>query len=483
MENHPNTLSARSANWTSIPGELFAMSHPHPSRVRPTRRHFLQAGLAVPAVHLFGSPAWASSSNGKLRTAHIGVGGMGGSDLRAIASHQQVEVAALCDVDADRLAAAQMLHPDARRFRDYRELLSEMGEGIDAVVVSTPDHTHAPAAMLALQHGKPVYCQKPLTHAVFEARQLRLVAEEKGLVTQMGIQVHSSAPYRRAVKIIQSGMIGPVSQVLAWSNKNWGYDGGALTNVQAPPETLDWNLWLGTAAERPFVPSAYHPSAWRKLIDFGTGTLGDMGVHIFDTPYAALELTAPRWIKTTCRPPTHVGHPERNVVQYEFPGTPHTTDSLLWTWFDGGWAPPKLTDLDLEVPEDWKVSSLKLPGQGALFIGEQGLMLLPHVGEAILLPEKTFSEAARPDVQGGNHYHQWVDACRGEGTTSASFRYAGPLTEALLLGVVANRFPDTKLQWDAENLRVTNLDQANELLKPDYRDEFAVPGLNPKTPQ
>lgn len=453
------------------------MSHPQPLRFRPTRRHFLQIGLALPAAQLLPASSRAASPGGKLRTAHIGVGGMGAADLRSIASHDQVEVAALCDVDSDRLAAALQTHRGARGFSDYREMLDQLGDRVDAVVVSTPDHTHAPAAMLAMQQNKPVYCQKPLTHAVHEARQLRLVAEQKKLVTQMGIQVHSSAPYRRAVQMIQSGVIGPVRRVLAWSNKNWGYDGGPLTNVQAPPANLDWDLWLGTAAPRDYVPGAYHPGQWRKLIDFGTGTLGDMGVHIFDTPYAALQLTAPKWVKTTCRPPTHIGHPESNVVEYEFPGTKHTTQSLLWTWFDGQSAPPDLAKLELDLPASWKLDGLKLPGQGALFVGEQGLMLLPHVGEPVLLPEANFAAAERPDVQSESHYHQWVDACLGKGDTSASFSYGGPLTEALVLGVVANRFPEQKLLWDAENLRVTNLDEANALLKHQYREAFAVKGL------
>lgn len=445
---------------------------PH-SPTRSTRRLFLQAGLAVPAIGWL-PQASAASPNGKLRTAHIGVGGMGGADLTSISSHPQVEVAALCDVDSERLGSAANQHPGARKFKDYREMLAEFGDQIDGVVVSTPDHTHAPAAMTAMQLGKPVYCQKPLTHEVFEARQLRTLAKQKGLVTQMGIQVHSAAPYRRAVRMIQAGMIGPVSQVFAWSNKNWGYDGGPLTNSQSPPASLDWDLWLGTAAARDYVPAAYHPGNWRKLVDFGTGTLGDMGVHIFDTPYAALELTAPRWVMTTCRPPTGVGHPERNIVQYEFPGTKHTADKLIWTWYDGNWAPP---ELDLELPQEWNLSGLKLPGQGALFVGEGGLMLLPHVGEPVLLPETKFTDVSRPDVENGNHYHEWVNACRGEGKTSADFDYAGPLTEALLLGVVANRFPDQKLMWDADNLRVTNLVAANELLRTPYRDGFTVEGL------
>ncbi len=434
-----------------------------------SRRDFLKTGAAVASIPVLSSVARAVSPNGKLRTAHIGVGGMGGADLSSIASHPHVEVAALCDVDSGILERVKAQHPQAKTFRDYREMISSLGDTIDAVVVSTPDHTHAPAAMTALNHNKPVYCQKPLTHEVFEARQLRLVAEQKKLPTQMGIQVHSSTPYRRAVAIIQSGAIGKVSRVYAWSNKNWGYDGGPHTNHQEPPANLDWNLWVGTAAMRPYTPGVYHPGAWRKLIDFGTGTLGDMGVHIFDTPYDALALTAPKWAKTTCRQPTGVGHPEKNIVEYEFPGTQYTTESLIWTWYDGAFAPPKGEDVDL--------AGVDLPGQGALFVGEEGHMLLPHVGEPLLFPQAKFRDYKRPEVAGANHYHQWVDACRGEGKTSASFSYAGPLTEALLLGVVANRFPGQKLHWDAENLEVTNLPEANKLLKRTYREGFEVAGL------
>lgn len=434
------------------------------------RRDFLKAGSAFATFNILRAAARAVSPNGKLRTAHIGVGGQGGSDLRAVSSHPRVEVAALCDVDQRTLSAAQARHPGAKTFRDFREMFAEVGNTIDAVVVSTPDHTHAPAAMTALNHDKPVYCQKPLTHEVFEARQLRLAAAKKGLPTQMGIQVHSTAPYRRAVLIVQSGVIGRISRVHAWSNKNWGYDGGPLMGEQPPPDYLDWNLWIGTAAMRPYVPRVYHSANWRKLIDFGTGTLGDMGVHIFDTPYAALELTFPNWAKTTCRPPTGIGHPEKNMVEYEFPGTKYTTSTLRWTWYDGAFAPPKGDDLKLP-------SGLRLPGQGSLFIGEEGFLLLPHVGEAQLFPQERFESFNRPAVQDGNHYHQWVDACLGEGRTSADFSYAGRLTEALLLGVVANRFPGTQLNWDADRLHVSNVQDANQLLRRSYREGFAVQGL------
>ena len=433
------------------------------------RREFLKGGAAFAAFHVLRRETTAAL-NSKLRTAHVGVGGMGKSDLKSIASHPNVEVAALCDVDLVRLNSAHAEYPKAATFHDFREMISTLDESIDAVVVSTPDHTHAPAAMTALNHNKPVYCQKPLTHEVFEARQLRLAAQQKKLPTQMGIQVHSSAIYRRAVAMIQSGVIGRVSRVDAWSGKNWGYDGGPFKGAHPIPKTLNWDLWLGTAGERSFHPDVYHPGQWRKLIDFGTGTLGDMGVHIFDTPYAALELTIPRWVKTTCRSPTGIGHPEKNTVEYQFPGTKHTTESLLWTWYDGSDAADKVQHPLL--PDDFKV-----PRQGSLFVGEEGIMLLPHVAEALLFPQERFRDYKRPTVLAHNHYHEWVDACLGEGKTSASFSYAGPLTEALLLGVVANRFPETKLRWDGKKLEVTNVPAANSVLQRNYRDGFEVDRL------
>lgn len=433
------------------------------------RRQFLKATVAVAASSVAAGRSFAAA-NSTLRTAHIGVGGMGASDLASIASHPQVEVAALCDVDSVRLNKAHADHPRAKTFQDFREMITSLENTVDAIVVSTPDHTHAPAAMTALRHNKPVYCQKPLTHEAHEARQLRMVAEQKQLPTQMGIQVHASATYRRAVAMIQSGVIGKVSRVIAWSSKNWGYDGGPLDSQAAVPSHLNWDLWLGTAAERPFHPVAYHPGQWRKLLDFGTGTLGDMGVHIFDTPYAALELTYPLWAKTTCRPPTGIGHPEQNTVDYEFPRTKYTTESLRWTWHDGENAWKHVSHPQLP-------QGIELPRQGSLFAGEEGVLLLPHISEARLFPEQKFRDYQPPAVAGGNHYHEWVDACLGVGEPSANFSYAGPLTEALLLGVVANRFPNKKLMWDANAMKVKNVAEANALLKRDYRAGFEVEGL------
>ena len=391
---------------------------------------------------------------------------MGGADRGALRGHKKVNVVGLCDIDSGRLDAAKKDSPMAETYTDYREIFEKMGDRIDAAVVSTPDHTHAPASMLALNLGKHVYCQKPLTHDVYEARQVRLIAEKQGVATQMGIQIHSSNEYRTATQLIQEGTIGKVSEVHAWSNKNWGYDGPAYEGEDPVPAGLNWDMWIGTAQMRPFKSGVYHPANWRKLIDFGTGTLGDMGVHIFDTPFRALELTFPVSVKTSCRKPTGIGHPEKNLVRYEFPGTKHTTEKLIWKWYDGSYAPPQ----DL---------GLNLPGQGALFIREKGKMLLPHIGNPQFFDNDNVMQRVRlPQLPGIDHYHQWADAALGEGKASANFTYAGKLTESLLLGCVANRFPDEELLWDAANLKFTNKPEADKIIRRTYRKGFEVENLS-----
>ncbi|WP_235297528.1 Gfo/Idh/MocA family protein [Portibacter marinus] len=411
-----------------------------------------------------------------LRTAHIGVGNMGAEDLRDISSHDSVVVTALVDVDSKNLKAAQKLHPKAKIYKDYRVMLEEMGDQIDAVIVSTPDHTHAPASMAAMQIGKPVYCQKPLTHHVSEARAMNKLAKEKGLVTQMGIQVHSFYDYKLATMLIQAGIIGKVSTVRAWSPKNWGYDGPVPEGKDPIPSDLDWNLWLGTSAERPYKDDVYHPGNWRKLLDYGCGTLGDMGVHIFDTPYNALELDVPKTIKNECRAPNGFSHPSKNTVTYEFPATAHTTDNFKWVWYDGPGAPDDHPDLALPNGDE-------LPDQGAMFIGEKGRLLLPHFmqlprhivdGKYVELDMSMVDEEALGGVvrnyasEGPKHYHQFVDACLGQGETTAPFSYAARLTETILLGVIANRFPGETLHWDAEKAQFAE-EKANKYLDAPYR--------------
>ena len=437
------------------------------------RRNFIKSAATFAAVTFLPSSVWALTRKGKLKTAHIGVGDMGLADLKSIASHGSVEVTALCDVDADFLAAAHKLYPKARVFSDYRKMFDHMASQIDAVIVSTPDHTHAPASLQAMALGKHVYCQKPLTHHVTEARSMARVAAEKNLVTQMGIQVHSFYDYKLATLLIQSGIIGKVSTVRAWSPKNWGYDGPAPEESDPVPEKLDWNLWLGTSPERTYKEGFYHPAVWRKLLDYGCGTLGDMGVHIFDTPYNALALDVPKTIKTRCRKPTGFGHPEKNVVTYEFPGTRYTAESLKWVWYDGEGAPKKHRDLKLPGNEE-------LPDQGAMFIGEKGRLLLPHfmqlprliVGRKYEPFDESQFDLAPPvrdyETEGNKHYHQFVDACLGRDECSAPFSYAARLTETILLGVVANRFPNTKLHWNSVASEFTER-APNEFLDFRYR--------------
>ncbi|WP_186757105.1 Gfo/Idh/MocA family protein [Echinicola salinicaeni] len=440
------------------------------------KRAFLKNTAALAAVSMLPGSAWALGKSKKLRTAHIGLGAMGIADLKSISSHSSVDVVALCDVDSKALDTAKAMHPNAKIYKDYREMMKEMVDSIDAVVVSTPDHTHAPASMLAMEKGKPVYCQKPLTHHVTEARAMKKYAEDHNIITQMGIQVHSFYDYKLATHLIQSGIIGKVKTVRAWSPKNWGYDGPAPEGQDPVPENLDWNLWLGTSAERPYKEGVYHPGNWRKLLDYGCGTLGDMGVHIFDTPYNALELDVPMTIKNKCRKPTGFGFPEKNEVTYEFPQTPYTTKKLKWVWYDGPGAPDK--HKDLKLPNDDK-----LPGQGAMFIGEDGRrLLLPHFmqlpklivdgeyKELDLTGTEHIGEPVRDyDSEGDKHYHQFVDACLGKDETSAPFSYAARLTETILLGTIAGRFPNKKLHWDAATGRFAE-EEANELLDAPYRD-------------
>lgn len=446
------------------------------------RRKFLKNSV-IAATGLAILPSCAQSSStineGMLRTAHIGVGGMGLEDLKAMASHSAVKVTALCDVDSRALLAAQKLFPEAKIFSDYRKLYQEVGVDIDAVVVSTPDHTHAPASMQAMEMDKAVYCQKPLTHHVTEARAMRNLAEKKKLTTQMGIQVHSFYDYKLGTLLIQSGIIGKVKTVRAWSPKNWGYDGPVPEGNDPIPEYLDWNLWLGTAEERPYKEGVYHPGNWRKLLDYGCGTLGDMGVHIFDTPYNALELDIPTTIKNECREPNGFGFPEHNVVTYEFPGTKYTAEDFKWVWYDGTGAPDAHEELELPDGET-------LPDQGAMFIGEKGRLLLPHfMALPRLIVEGSYVDMTKEiaeldksaNLSGPTqdyaeesklHYHQFVDACLGKGECSAPFSYSARLTETILLGVIAGRFPNQTLNWNTETQKFDQ-EEANAFLGGEYR--------------
>jgi hypothetical protein len=432
-----------------------------------SRRRFLELSRAGASALVLGpSMLSARAGRGKLRHATVGCGGMGGADMSAIASHPDVQIVALCDVDKKNLDAALKKFPEAKVYRDYRKMFAEISDDIDTVNVGTPDHMHAAIAMTAMNKGKHVYCQKPLTHDVFEARRLREVAKAKKLVTQMGIQVHSSTEYRLAVRVIQDGAIGKVKEVHSWSSKKWGHNGTREAGEDPVPENLDWDLWLGTAPFRPFKKRDYHPGNWRKWFDFGCGTMGDMSIHILDPIAGALALTQPKTILSESDAPPPESFATKNIVKYTFPGTKFTVDPFPLTWYDGD-AMPSI--------QGWPVE--KLPDQGSMFVGEKGFMLLPHVAKPQLLPAANFKDYLMPDVKGENHWHQFVNAVKGQGSTSANFDYAGPLTEFVLLGVLANRMPGKLLTWNAADLKLEGAPEASALLKRTYRKGWEVDGL------
>jgi hypothetical protein len=439
------------------------------------RRTFLKAAattvLTVPMIprHVLGG-AGQTPPSGKLNVASVGVGGMGAGDTASIAAGP-INMVAICDVHEANLAASGAKFPGAKRYADWRKLLDEQAKNIDAVTVSTPDHTHAPVSMSAILRGKHVYCQKPMTHSLYEARHVAAAAAKAKVVTQMGIQIHSSIEYRMATEILQAGAIGKIKEVHSWSDRPGWPQGGPRRQGQDPvPAGLNWDLWLGVAPERPYLNGAYAPFSWRGVLDFGCGALGDMGCHIIDPPFTALKLGSPNVVWTEGPGCTEDQHPKWEVIHYEFPGTEYTAGPTLpLTWYDGGRKPD--ASLAPMGPDQ------KLPSNGSIFVGEKGVVLLPHVGGPQILPREKFLDYKRPKLKGRNHYTQWVNACLGSDKASAGFDFSGPLTEAVLLGVLAARFPGQKLQWDAANLKVANLDEANRFIRRAYRKGWEIEGL------
>lgn len=436
-----------------------------------TRRQFIKQTAATFAVPMIlPGLSMAQSANGKLNHASIGVGGMGGSDINSISSHAKVNIIAICDVDENNLNAAALKFPNARKYRDWRELLDKEEKNIDSVNVSTPDHMHAPIAMTAIEKGKHVYCQKPLTHEVFEARQLTLAARRKNVVTQMGIQIHADVTYRMAVILLQQGAIGKVKEWHSWQ-------GGTPWPVQGRPEgsdpvpaTLDWDKWIGVAPTRPYKAEVYHPQKWRGWQDFGSGVLGDFACHIFDPVFTALKIGHPLTIEAETSPLNNETWPKWNVVSYEFGATPYTAGKTIkGTWYDGK---QPATELAL-MPEGYR-----LPRGGSLLIGTEGTMVLPHWAGPQLYPLEKFKGYARPKDMGHvDHYHQWVDACMGNAKAGADFDFSGPLSETVQLGNVAARVSNKKLIWDSANLKINNDSEANKMIRRKYRKGWEVKGL------
>ncbi|HSI12135.1 MAG TPA: Gfo/Idh/MocA family oxidoreductase [Chthoniobacter sp.] len=439
------------------------------------RRTFLQQLAAgVVTAPFITRGLLAQSPNGKIRHATFGAAGMAMSDLKAISKHPAVEVVAAAEVDLSRAVEFRKMFPKARVYQDFRELL-EKERDLQTVNVSTPDHMHARIGIAALNRGLNVYGQKPLTHDLAETRRITELARAKKAVTQMGIQIHSSTEYRTAVKLVQDGVIGKIKEVHTWSSKAWGDAGAKPDRVDPIPDGFNWDLWLGVCAERPFIGQGfYHPGNWRKRLDFGTGTFGDMGCHIYDPVFKALALTAPLSVRSEGAAPNEHSWATDAICHYIFPGTAFTDGkTVAVTWYDGKQRPPaEIQALAIDPDVDANDKDNKLPDQGSIFIGTNGVMVLPHIGMPRLRREAKGHTYEK--VAGEDHWHQFINAARGEGKTTANFDYAGPLTEAVLLGSVASHFPHQELKWDAAALKFTDVEAANQFVRRPYRQGWEI---------
>ncbi len=391
------------------------------------------------------------SPNEKLNLGFVGTMNRAGENIKAL---RDQNIVALCDIEDKLLAAAQTHFPKAKTYADFRRMLDR--RDLDAVVVSTPDHTHAVATMAALKSGRPVYCEKPLAHEVFEVRAVTQAAAKYKLATQMGTQIHATANYRRVVELIEKEAVGAVGEVHVWCNRVWT---GDIRPTETPPipAGLHWNLWLGPAPERPYAPE-YQPRAWRRWWDFGGGTLGDMGCHYIDLPFWALKLHAPTSIEAEGPPPHTETTPAWLIVRYQFPAR-GPLPALQLTWYNSG-----------KVPELIKEEKVPAWSSGVLFVGSKGMLLADYT-RRLLLPEKEYEgfqppAPYLPDSIG--HHKEWVAACKGGAPALCNFSYAGPLAETVLLGNVAYR-TGRKLEWDAAACRVSNTRDADQFIRRAYR--------------
>ena len=434
-----------------------------------TRRTFLRnVALTGSGLVILSNPRSVRGvpENEKLNIAGIGVAGRGGDDIRGVASENLV---ALCDVDDLHAAKTFEKFPAAKRFKDFRKMLDEIHSQIDAVVVGTPDHTHAPAAVMAMKLGKHCYCEKPLAHTVYEARVMAEVAKDKKLVTQMGTQIHAEPNYRRVVELVQTGAIGPIGEVHVWLSAN--FKGPAKpTDMSQPdvpkeqppaPATLDWDLWLGPAAYRPYSP-AYAPFQWRYWWNFANGQLGDFFCHYCDLAFWALKLRYPTTVEA--EGPVHPESASRwTIAKQEYPARGELPPVTL-TWYNGGGYPAFVKDRNIPT---W--------GSAVLFIGSKG-MLIADYNKHQLLPQEKFADFQRPDPfipDSIGHHQEWIKACKTGGPTTCNFDYSGALTEAALLCNVALR-TGQKLTWDPQSLKAAGCPEADAFLRREYRKGWTL---------
>lgn len=448
-----------------------------------SRRTFLAtAGAAafsftIVPRHVLGGVGFLPPSE-RVNVAGIGAGGMGGGDIATHAKNG-ANIVALCDVDDSRGAGSFNNFPKATRYKDFRKMIDKEAKNIDAVTVGTPDHTHAVAAMAAVRAGKHVYCQKPLTHTLHECRTLTKAAKAAGVMTQMGNQGHASEGARLTNEWIQAGVIGEVREVHAWSDRAgrlWKQGIGRPTDTPAIPATLDWDLWLGPVAERPYHP-AYCPFAWRGWMDFGTGALGDMGCHIIDHPIWALNLGAPTTVEarstldgsfTEGNKRNFESFPIASIVTYEFPAR-GALPPVTMTWYEGGLMPP--------TPAAFP-SGKRLNDNGVLYVGSKGVMHHgSHGGMPEVFPAPLQEQAKavpKTMIRSPGHYEEWLLACKGGPRPVSNFDFAGQVTETALLGVLAMRSLGTRLEWDSENLKVKNAPELDQYINPAYRSGWTL---------
>jgi predicted dehydrogenase len=434
-----------------------------------TRRKFLQTVAATAAAAPFLSIRSRTAAP-MLRHASFGASGQALSDLMSFAKHPAFDLVAVADVDLARFERLQQRFPKVRVYQDWRELLKKEHANIDSVNVSTPDHMHCMIALEAMKRGKPVYVQKPLCNTLRETRALTEYARRKGLTTQMGIQVSSSRAQRYGEALVRSGIVGKIKEVHTFSNKSWGDDKALPESTDPVPAPLNWDEWLGVSAERPFKRTVYHPGEWRRRVGFGTGTLGDMGCHIYSPPYRALKLTSPVAVTAYGPAPTAESWATRARVKLTYPGTEYTADKTVdvW-WYDGGELPPDAIREPIGA---------RFPEQGSIIVGTDGLIVLPHGSpDAFVLPDSKMAALPKIELADRDHYGEFIDVVLGGGKEkcSANFDYAGPLTESVIIGNVAAHFPGETLNFDARALAFPGKSEANQYLTRSYRS-----GWNPK---
>lgn len=428
--------------------------------------------MALPA-HVLGR-AVETSPNNKLNIAGIGVGGQGGHDVDQFSSEN---IVALCDVDEAHAARVFKEYPNAKRYKDFRQMLDQ-DKSIDAVVVGTPDHLHAIVSVTAIKHGKHVYCEKPLTRTVYEARAVAKAAREAKVATQMGNQGMAFEGNRLINEWLWAGAIGPVREVHVWSDRPthrgkmplwWPQGVERPKDTPQVPDTLDWDLWLGPAPVRPYH-SAYVPFRWRGWWDFGTGGLGDMGIHNLAPVFSALKLGAPDTVQASSTPVFAETVPLATIVHYQFPARGDMPPVQLH-WYDGGLLPERPAELGENAVLDAE--------DGIIFVGDKGKMLVKGWGgeHPRLIPESADKAYQRPPKtlpRSIGHYKEWVQACKTGSPTRSNFDFAGPLTEAVLLGSVCIRNGGDKLVWDSANLKITNDPDANKFLHYEYRKGWSL---------